>query len=127
AGIGPKDRVAEPSWGYSNLGSGLVKATLAARLDRRARLAIDFALLERLALVELLLAFRKAHGHLDAAALEVEPDRHQRHALHDRLADQLADLVAVQQQLAPAQRLVIRIAAMAVGADVDVVEIDLIP
>src|SRR5471032_2722812 len=108
------------------LGSGLAKAAsrlLAARLDGRARLAIDLALLERLALVELLLAFREAHRHFDAAVLEVQADRHQRHAFHDGLADQLADLVAVQQQLAPAQRLMIGIAAMAVRADVDVVEI----
>src|SRR5262249_46207330 len=54
-----------------------------------------------------------------------EPARDERHPLLDGLANQLADLVAVQEQLAAAQRLVVGVAAVAVGADVDVVEEDL--
>src|SRR6185312_1000713 len=100
-------------------------AILPFRLDRRPCFARGFAPLDRLALVVLFLALRGRHRHLDAAVLEVETRRHERHALLDRLADQLADLVAVQQELAPAQRLVIGVAAMAVRADVDVVEEDL--
>src|SRR5437868_8250927 len=93
-----------------------------ARFDGRARFAVDLAALDRLALDVLLLAARQADGNLYAAVLEVQPRRHERHALLDGLADQLADLVPVQQQLAPAQRLVLGVAAMAVRADVDVVE-----
>src|SRR5258706_13405954 len=97
----------------------------APRFHGRARFALDLAPLYGLALVVVFLAFGETHGHLDAAVLEVQPDGHERHALFDGLADQLADLLAVQQQLAPAQRLVIRVAAVAVRADIDVVEIDL--
>ena len=54
--------------------------------------------------------------------LKYMPDGNERHAPLDRLADQLADLVAMQQQLAATQRLVVGVAAMRVRADVDVVE-----
>src|SRR5712692_200622 len=90
--------------------------------DRRSRFAIRLAPLDRLALVVLLLAFREADGHLHAAVLEVHADRHQRHPLLDGPANELPDFVAVQQQLAAAQRLVLGVAAMAVRADVHVVD-----
>src|SRR6185295_3709098 len=96
--------------------------SLPPRLHRGARLAIGLALLHRLALVVLLLAPGEADGHLDAAVLEVDAQRHERHPALDRLADQLANLALVQQQLAAAQRLVVGVAAVAVGADVDDVE-----
>src|SRR5262245_9445541 len=89
------------------------------RLDRRPGLAIRFAALDRLALVVLLLAPGEADRDLHPAVLVVQPDRHQGHAFFDRLANQLPDLVAIEQQLAAAQRLVVRVAAMTVGADVD--------
>src|SRR6185436_7546158 len=92
----------------------------APRFDGRARFAIDFALLDRLALVVVLLPFREADRHLDAAVLEVQPHRDEGHALLHRLPNQLADLVATKEQLAAAQRLVVRVTAMAVRADVHV-------
>src|SRR3954453_5604426 len=98
------------------------RRALAPRLHRGARLPVGLAALDRLALVVVLLAFRKAHRHLHAAVLEIEPRRDQRHPLLDGLADQLSDLVAVEQQLAAAQRLVLGIAAVAVRADVHVVQ-----
>src|SRR6185295_9584110 len=105
----------------SSRGTG-IEVSLPPRLHRGARLAIGLALLHRLALVVLLLAPGEADGHLDAAVLEVDAQRHERHPALDRLADQLANLALVQQQLAAAQRLVVGVAAVAVGADVDVVE-----
>src|SRR2546428_2171042 len=104
---------------------GLVftRPILAARgFDRRACFAVGLAALDRLALVVLLLPFRQADRHLHATLLVVEPHRDERHSLLDRLADQFPDFVAVQQELPAAQRLVIGVAAMAVRADVDVVE-----
>ena len=78
------------------------------------RFAIGFAPLDRLALVVFLLALGEADGHLHAAVLEVHPNGHEGHALLDRLANQLANLVPVQQQLARSQRLVVGVTAMAV-------------
>src|SRR5262249_10606991 len=95
---------------------------LPPRLDGRARFAIRFAALDRLALVVVLLALRQADGHLHASVLEIETRRDERHPFFDGLADQLADLAAVQQQFSAAQRLMIGIPAVAVRADVHVVE-----
>src|SRR5262245_26103355 len=91
-------------------------------LHGRPRLAIGPAPLDRLALVVSLLAFREPEGNLDPTVLEVHAGRHERHAALDRLADQLSNLLAVQQQLALPRRLVIGIAPMAVRLDVDVVD-----
>ena len=68
-------------------------------LHGRARLAIDLALLDRVALVVRLLALGERQRQLDAPVLEIHPQRHERHAALDGLADQLPDFVAVQQQL----------------------------
>src|SRR5882672_5216313 len=97
---------------YPARGRSAKASALPPRFDRRAGLAIRFAALDRLALVVVLLAFGEADGNLHAPLLVVQPDRHERHALLDRLADQFADLVAIEQQLAAAQRLVIHVAAM---------------
>src|SRR6516162_8249382 len=95
---------------------------LPAGLHRGPRFPVGLTPLDRFALVVLLLALREAHSDLHAAILEIEAKGHERHPLLDRLANELADLLAVQQQLAPADRLVVGVAAMAVGTDVDVVE-----
>src|ERR1051326_6076323 len=105
--------------------SDIWPSILPLRFDCRPRLTVGFAALDRLALVVVLLAFRERHRHLDAAVLEIQPRRNERHSLLDGLADQLPNLVAMQQQLSPPQRFVVRVPAMAVGADVHVVEKDL--
>src|SRR5438093_7937743 len=87
----------------------VVSFTLSPRLHRRPRFAVGFPALDRLALVVLLLAFREAYGHLYPAVLEVHPDRNQRHPFFDRLADQLSNLVPMQEQLPPAHLLVVRV------------------
>src|SRR3954468_10895941 len=94
----------------------------APRLDRGARFAVRVAPLHRFALVVILLAPRQADGHLYPAVLEVHADRDQRHPFFDRLANQLPDLLAMQEQLATPERLVIGVAAVRVRADVHVVE-----
>src|SRR5438094_91251 len=111
------------AWRSSNGIVDFTRPILAARrFDRRACFAVGLAALDRLAFVVLLLPFRQADRHLHATLLVVEPHRDERHSLLDRLADQFPDFVAVQQELPAAQRLVIGVAAMAVRADVDVVE-----
>ena len=59
------------------------------------------AALDGLALVVGLLALRDAHRQLHQSLPEVHPDRHQGEPALHHLADQLADLPLVQQQLAP--------------------------
>src|SRR5437773_3462764 len=94
----------------------------AARFDCGARFAVGLTALDRLTFVVLLFSLGEAHGHLHAAVFEVHAHRYERHPFLDGLADQLADLVAMQQQLPAPQRLVLRIPAMAVRADVHVVD-----
>src|SRR5262245_27449635 len=108
-------------WLLYPLGSG----QSAARFDRRARLAVGLAAFDGLPLVVILLALGQADRHLHASVLEIQPDRYKRHALLDGLADQLLDLGTMEQEFPPTQRLVIGVATVAVGADVDVVEKDL--
>src|SRR5687767_8982380 len=91
-----------------------------ARFHGRARLAIDLAAADRLALVVRLLAARETEQDLDASVLEIELERHERQSLLGDAADQLADLFPVQQQLALTQLFVGRGAAVAVRADEDV-------
>src|SRR5215831_14337127 len=79
-------------------------SSLASFLHRRARFPLCFAALDRLTLVVRFLAFGQADRHLDAPVLQVHPHRDERHAALDRLADQLADFLAVQQQLAAPRR-----------------------
>src|SRR4029453_8275990 len=105
--------------------AALVRSTRSPLLDSCARLALGLAALDGLPLVVRLFAFRQADGHLDAAVLEIHPDRHERHAPLDGLANQLPDLLAVQEQLAAALRIVIAVAAVAVRVDVHVVDPDL--
>src|SRR5258705_11431801 len=95
------------------------------RLDARARLPIGLPAAERLALVVRLLALGERQQHLDAPFLEVELQRHEREALLDGPANQLADLVRVHQQLALPLLGVIGVAAVTVRADVHVHQPDL--
>src|SRR5438093_7986 len=66
--------------------------------------AIPFALLDRRALVVLLLAARQADLELDPAFAEVQIERRERVTRALDLADQAVDLRPVQQQLARARR-----------------------
>src|SRR5580765_223690 len=99
-----------------------LRGCLPPRLDRGARFPIDFAALDRLALVVVLLASGEADCHLHAAVLEIHANRHERHAALHGLANQLSDLVAMEQQLAAPERFVVRVPAVAVRADVHVVQ-----
>src|SRR5678815_4930255 len=98
--------------------------SLPSFLDRGACFPLGLAALDGLALVVRLLALREADRDLDAAVLQVDAHRDERHPLLDGLADQFPDLRPVQQQLPLAQGLVIAVAAIAVRADVDVVDPD---
>src|SRR6516162_722919 len=97
-------------------------ASLSSFLHSRPRFPLGLTPPDGLAFVVRLLAFREADGDLHAAILQIHPDGHDRHAALRRLADQLADFLAVQQQLAAARGIVIAVAAIAVGTDVDVVD-----
>src|SRR6202008_2392894 len=90
--------------------------------DSGPGLAIDFGALYRFALFVLLLPLGESDGPFHSAVLEVHAHRDEGHAALDGLANQLLNLVAVEQQLSPAQRLVVRVPAVGVRADVDVVQ-----
>src|SRR5262249_38642200 len=100
----------------------LVRSAGSALFYGRTSLPLDFPPLDRLALVVRLLAPGEGESQLDAAVLEVHPDRHERHPALDGLPDQFPDLLAVQQQLAPPRGVVIAVAAIAVRVDVNVVD-----
>src|SRR4029079_6963718 len=93
----------------------------AAFLHGGARFAVRLAALDRLTLVVRLLAFCQRDRDLHTAVLEIHPRRDDRHASLGRLANQLPDLLPVQEQRAAPRRLVIARAAVAVGGNVDVV------
>src|SRR4029077_12338422 len=92
-------------------------AALSAK--QAAALAFPGALLLRLALVVQLLALGERELHLGAAfVVEIELERHERHALALDRADRLADLALVQQELARALRRVIEAPGLQVFGDV---------
>ena len=74
----------------------------------------------------LLLAFGQPEFYLGKAPLgEIDAERDEREPLLFRLAEELIDLLAVEEQFPRTERLVIHDVAVAVGADVAVVEKDL--
>src|SRR5438552_18456996 len=81
--------------------TGELSATLApsARALPFRHLAFGFALGDRLALVVVLLALRQPDLDLDLVPFEVHPERNERQPALGGLADQLADLGFVQEQL----------------------------
>src|SRR6266702_4235 len=99
-------------------------SSLPSFLDGGACFAIRLAAFDRLALVVRLLALGQADGHLHTAVLQVHAHGHQRHPALDGLANQLSDLLSVEQQLPPTRRLVIAVAAVSVRADMHVVNPD---
>jgi len=76
------------------------------------------------ALVPELLALGQGQFHLDPAVFEVHPRGNQGQALLLRFADELADLFAMHQQFAGAQRGMIMNVSMLIGADVGVQQPD---
>jgi hypothetical protein len=74
-----------------------------------------------------LLALRQGERDLHLAVLEIQLRRHQGEALLDGLANQLPDLVLVQQQPALPPGVVIHVPAVRVGVDVHVVQPHLAP
>src|ERR1044071_4229263 len=88
--------------------------------------AIPVALLLGLALVVQLLALGERQLDLGAAlVVEIELERHQRHAFALDRADQLADLALVQQQFARTLRRVIEAPGLQILGDVGVDQPDL--
>ena len=80
--------------------------TTGLALHGAIHLAFHFALADRVALVVLLLAARQRQLDLGAPVLEVEAQRHQGEAAFFHFAGEARDLIAVQEQLAGAHRLV---------------------
>src|SRR5450756_2917682 len=70
-------------------------------LDRCTGLPVCLAPLDRLAPIVFLLPLRQSDGHLDEAVPEVQAQGHERHAALGGLAHQFADLLLVQEELAP--------------------------
>lgn len=95
-----------------------------AFFHRCPRFPICFAPFDSFAFIVRLFAFGKAQRNLNVAVLEVHAGGNERHTSFDRAADQLADFLAVQQKLPLASGFVIRITAMTVRLDVDVVDPD---
>src|SRR5215472_3917360 len=106
-------------------GGQCARAALPA--DGALHLALRVGLGKRLALVVLALAAAEPDLDLGVVAREVHAQRDQRVAALADLADQARDLLRVQQQLARPPRLVVDVAALRVGADVDVLQPRLAP
>src|SRR6266850_1934477 len=88
--------------------------------------ATGFARLDGFPAVMLLLAFGQPEFDLGKAPLrEIDAERDEREPLLLRLAEELIDLLAVEEQFPSTERLVIHDVAVAVGTDVAVVEKDL--
>ena len=88
--------------------------------------AAGFARLDGFPAVMLLLAFGQPEFDLGKATLgEIDAERDEREPLLLRLAEELIDLLAVEEQFPSTERLVIHDVAVAVGIDVAVVKKDL--
>jgi hypothetical protein len=95
-------------------------------LHRPFHFAAGFARLDGFPAVMLLLAFGQPEFDLGMAPLgEIDAERDEREPLLLRLAEELIDLLAVEEQFPSTERLVIHDVAVAVGADVAVMEKDL--
>src|SRR5438093_8671668 len=94
-----------------------------ARLHSALHLAPRLPVLNIFSAVIFVLALAKAYFELRLPGrCEIQPERHQRQPLLLGPAHELIDLPAMQKQLARAQRVVIRDVAVAVRADVAVVQ-----
>src|SRR5262245_46981762 len=85
------------------------------RLHCRPSFAIDLPSANRLALVVFLLAFDERQRDLHAPILQVHPQGNQREAFFCDPPHQLLDFMAMQQELAVATLVVVRIAGVTVG------------
>src|SRR3954447_22456987 len=97
---------------------GPATSAVGAQAHGAVGLAAVLTLTQGLPLVVVLLAARDADLDLDPAVLEVQRERDDRQPLLARHRRDLLDLVAVQQQLAPPARLVVRPGALGVLGDV---------
>src|ERR1043166_731772 len=86
----------------------LLPSYLSSTLYRGPRLALGFPSADRLPFVAHVLSFRERDRQLDAAVLEIQPQRHDRESLNRRLAEQLVELFAVQEELSLPRRIVRR-------------------
>ena len=91
-----------------------------AAIEARPRLGVHLAFALALALVVQLLAFSHRQLHLDQAVLQIQLGGDHGQAAFPGGVLQLSDFRAMQQQLAPAHRLVIHDVAVRVLADVGV-------
>src|ERR671934_946554 len=107
---------------YERPTGGCTPPSAVGLAQRALHIALRLALLDRLALVEAVLATGEGDLHLGARAPEVDPRGHERQAALLRLADEALDLAAVGQQLARALGVVVLARRRAVGRDVDVVQ-----
>src|SRR3546814_11500498 len=108
-------------WAHWRATSGKVDCPSAMRLHDALLVAFPVAFLDRVALVMGLLALGQRQFHLRLApAVEIDGQRHQRHALALDGAVHPGDLPLVQQQLAGAFRLLVDAVAMAEFGVVDV-------
>src|SRR5262245_17590117 len=97
-----------------------------AGLQQLVLVAFPVALFLGGALVDLALAVGEAELHFrDAAVVEIDRERNERHALALGLAVQLLDLAALQQELPRAPRLVVEAVGGFVFREIGVVEPDL--
>ena len=98
------------------------RSTLGSPPERTLHLALELALLDRLTLVDGVLAAGQSDLDLGVAAAEVQARGDQGQALLLLLADQPLDLAPVHEQLARALGLVVLARGGRVGRDVDVVQ-----
>src|SRR6185312_406722 len=105
-------------------GSRERRRPLAARVLAQLALHVarHLALLDRLALVEAVLALRERQLDLRARASEVDARRHEREAALSRSAEQPVDLAASEQQLAVALGRVVVVVGGRIRRDVEMVE-----
>src|SRR5207249_1094712 len=94
-------------------------------LDAPRELPLRLAPLQLLPLVVLLLRLGERDRHLGESVLEVQLERHDGESLATRAADELADLLRVEQQLAGARGRRVVVAARQVSGDGKSLEPDL--
>ena len=99
--------------------------TLLPLLDCPLHLTTGFTGFDRFPTIILLLALGKAKLDLGLATFgEVDAKRHKRQPFLLRLAEQLIDLLFMEQQLAGSERVMVHQIAMAIGADMAMIEED---
>ena len=114
---------ARAQWGTYAKGNPRPTLCSLPALDRPFDLAAGFACLDGLTAIVLFFALRQGQLHLGMTAFrKVDAQRDEREALQLSFPDELVDLLAMQQQLPLAERIVIHQVAMRVRTDVAVLQ-----